>query len=117
MNPLQSTTLNRRTLLAGTAAAACTLPFAWAQQSAGERWRLLVNEAVTADLSISMLAMRYRSWAEYLGGQVIRLQNREADLTRVDLSRAATIFNLAQGWSKHCAGWPRCHIRMRRYKP
>src|SRR5213075_143685 len=51
--------LTRRTLLAGSAAAAaCALPLAWAQQSPG--WRLLVNEAVTADLSISMLAMRYR---------------------------------------------------------
>jgi ABC-type phosphate/phosphonate transport system substrate-binding protein len=62
---------NRRTLLLGAAGAAtCALPFAWAQQSGGDRWRLLVNEAVTADLSISMLAMRYRSWAEYLGAQI-----------------------------------------------
>ena len=62
--------MKRRSLLIGSAAAAaCTLPFAWAQQSA-DRWRLLVNEAVTADLSISMLAMRYRSWAEYLGSQI-----------------------------------------------
>jgi len=61
--------LSRRTLLAGSAAAAaCALPLAWAQQTPG--WRLLVNEAVTADLSISMLAMRYRSWADYLGSQI-----------------------------------------------
>jgi ABC-type phosphate/phosphonate transport system substrate-binding protein len=70
MKPLQPT-LDRRTLLIGTAAAAaCALPFAWAQQAAVDRWRLLVNEAVTADLSISMLAMRYRGWAEYLGAHI-----------------------------------------------
>lgn len=63
--------MKRRTLLIGSAAAAAgALPFAWAQQSPGDRWRLLVNEAVTADLSISMLAMRYRSWAEYMGTQI-----------------------------------------------
>ncbi|MEJ6023190.1 phosphate/phosphite/phosphonate ABC transporter substrate-binding protein [Ramlibacter sp. PS4R-6] len=64
--------LTRRTLLAGSAAAAAcaALPFAWAQSSGADRWRMLVNEAVTADLSISMLAMRYRSWAEYLGAQI-----------------------------------------------
>ena len=63
--------MKRRALLIGSAAAAaCTLPFAWAQQSAVDRWRLLVNEAVTADLSIPMLAMRYRGWAEYLGSQI-----------------------------------------------
>jgi ABC-type phosphate/phosphonate transport system substrate-binding protein len=67
--------LSRRALLVrGGAAAAtvavCAVPFGWAQQSAGERWRLLVNEAVTADLSISMLAVRYRGWAEYMGSQI-----------------------------------------------
>jgi ABC-type phosphate/phosphonate transport system substrate-binding protein len=57
--------LQRRTLLRGAAAAAlCATPLGWAQ-SAGST-RLLVNEAVTADLSISMLAMRYRGWADHL---------------------------------------------------
>jgi ABC-type phosphate/phosphonate transport system substrate-binding protein len=36
----------------------------------GDRWRLLVNEAVTADLSISMLATRYRGWADYMGAKI-----------------------------------------------
>jgi len=63
--------LNRRTLLRGAAAAAiCAVPVGWAQQASGDRWRLLVNEAVTADLSISMLAMRYRGWADYMGAQI-----------------------------------------------
>jgi ABC-type phosphate/phosphonate transport system substrate-binding protein len=63
--------LNRRTLLRGAAAAAiCAVPVGWAQQSGGDRWRLLVNEAVTADLSISMLAMRYRNWADYMGTRI-----------------------------------------------
>jgi ABC-type phosphate/phosphonate transport system substrate-binding protein len=67
--------MKRRTLLLGSAAAAaCTLPFAWAQQGAADRWRLLVNEAVTADLSISMLAMRYRNLADYLGAQIHQRQ-------------------------------------------
>lgn len=62
--------IQRRSLLIGSAAAAaCSLPFAFAQQGA-DRWRLLVNEAVTADLSIPMLAMRYRGWAEYIGSQI-----------------------------------------------
>ncbi|HSV45358.1 MAG TPA: PhnD/SsuA/transferrin family substrate-binding protein [Ramlibacter sp.] len=55
----------RRTLLrAAGAASLCALPQAWAQQSLGSR--LLVNEAVTADFSISMLASRYRGWADYI---------------------------------------------------
>ena len=37
--------LNRRTVLRGVAAAAfCAVPVGWAQQAAGDRWRLLVNE-------------------------------------------------------------------------
>ncbi|HSV35048.1 MAG TPA: PhnD/SsuA/transferrin family substrate-binding protein [Ramlibacter sp.] len=64
--------LSRRTLVFGAAAAAaCAVPLGWAQQSS---WRLLVNEAVTADLSISMLAVRYRGWADYLGAQI---QNKQ----------------------------------------
>ena len=72
MNLLHSESrLHRRTVLRGAAAAAfCAVPLGWAQQAAGDRWRLLVNEAVTADLSISMLAMRYRGWAEYMGAQI-----------------------------------------------
>jgi ABC-type phosphate/phosphonate transport system substrate-binding protein len=63
--------LSRRTLLRGAAAAAaCAMPMGWAQQAAGDRWRLLVNEAVTADLSISMLATRYRGWADYMGAKI-----------------------------------------------
>lgn len=59
------TGLQRRALLRGTAAAAlCAAPFGWAR--AAFNTRLLVNEAVTADLSISMLAMRYKGWADYL---------------------------------------------------
>lgn len=58
--------LQRRTLLRGAAAAAlCAAPIGWAQ-SQGSGLRLLVNEAVTADLSISMLAMRYRALADYV---------------------------------------------------
>ncbi len=70
MNSVQSQSmLGRRTLLRGAGAAAlCALPASWAQQAPG--WRLMVNEAVTADLSISMLAMRYRSWADYIGAQI-----------------------------------------------
>jgi len=72
--PHSESRLNRRTLLRGVAAAAvCAAPIGWAQQS-GDRWRLLVNEAVTADLSISMLAVRYRGWAEYMGSQI---QNKQ----------------------------------------
>jgi ABC-type phosphate/phosphonate transport system substrate-binding protein len=71
MNVSQSKPLvgRRAVLRMGGAAAACALPLAWAQQvPAG--WRLLVNEAFTADLSISMLATRYRSWADYMGAQI-----------------------------------------------
>jgi ABC-type phosphate/phosphonate transport system substrate-binding protein len=73
--PNSESRLNRRALLVRGAAAAavCAVPVSWAQQS-GDRWRLLVNEAVTADLSISMLAMRYRGWAEYMGSQI---QNKQ----------------------------------------
>ena len=60
-----ATHINRRTILrAGGAAALCGVPLGWAQSTAANR--LLINEAVTADLSISMLAMRYRGWADYL---------------------------------------------------
>lgn len=74
--PHSESRLNRRTLLVrgAAAAAACAVPVGWAQQAGGDRWRLLVNEAVTADLSISMLAMRYRGWAEYMGSQI---QNKQ----------------------------------------
>jgi hypothetical protein len=61
----------RRTVLrVGTAAAMCAMPLGggWAQSSFNTR--LLVNEAVTADLSISMLALRYRAWADYLAPQL-----------------------------------------------
>lgn len=61
--------LQRRTVLRSAAAAAlCAVPVGWAQSTAGTR--LLVNEAVTADLSISMLAVRYRTWADYIGSVV-----------------------------------------------
>jgi hypothetical protein len=73
MNSTQSGLIGRRTLLRGAGAAAlCAVPAAgWAQLApGGNSWRLLVNEAVTADLSISMLAMRYRNWAEYIGSQI-----------------------------------------------
>lgn len=67
-NPLPA--LHRRTLLKTVAAATvCATPLAWAQQGLSDRWRLLINEAVTADLSISMLAQRYRNWADYMGSQ------------------------------------------------
>ena len=63
--PLLSQRLNRRAVLrAGGAASLCALPLVWAQSTPGTR--LVVNEAVTADLSISMLAVRYRGWAEYI---------------------------------------------------
>jgi ABC-type phosphate/phosphonate transport system substrate-binding protein len=65
-----STILNRRTLLlrATGAAALCAVPVGWAQSTPSGR--LLVNEAVTADLSISMLALRYKAWADYLAPQL-----------------------------------------------
>ncbi|HSV44261.1 MAG TPA: PhnD/SsuA/transferrin family substrate-binding protein [Ramlibacter sp.] len=59
----------RRTVLrAAGLAALCGVPLGWAQTGASGA-RLLVNEAVTADLSISMLAMRYRGWADYIAAQ------------------------------------------------
>ena len=73
MNTVQPTLIGRRTLLlrGAGAAALCAVPAGWAQVApAGGGWRLMVNEAVTADLSISMLAMRYRNWAEYIGAQI-----------------------------------------------
>lgn len=61
---------DRRTVLRSVAAAAlCASPVSWSQ-SAGDSWRLLINEAVTADLSISMLAQRYRTWADYMSSQI-----------------------------------------------
>jgi ABC-type phosphate/phosphonate transport system substrate-binding protein len=57
--------VNRRGILrAAGAAALCAVPAGWAQTSGSNRF--LINEAVTADLSISMLAVRYKSWADYL---------------------------------------------------
>jgi hypothetical protein len=80
MNTVLSHVTGRRAVLRGVvgaaaAAAACqgfpTISWGQQQQAGGaERWRLLINEAVTADLSISMLALRYRGWADYLGGQI-----------------------------------------------
>jgi ABC-type phosphate/phosphonate transport system substrate-binding protein len=58
----------RRVLQAAGAAALCAVPLGWAQTGGGTR--LLVNEAVTADLSIAMLAVRYRTWADYLAAQL-----------------------------------------------
>lgn len=67
--PAFPSSLQRRTLLRASAAAAlCATPIGWAQSSGGGR--LLINEAVTADLSISMLAMRYRGWADYLASNI-----------------------------------------------
>jgi ABC-type phosphate/phosphonate transport system substrate-binding protein len=61
--------LQRRHLLrAAGAAALCSVPLGWAQSGASSR--LLINEAVTADLSISMLALRYKAWADYLAPQL-----------------------------------------------
>jgi ABC-type phosphate/phosphonate transport system substrate-binding protein len=70
--PHPQSRLTRRTVMRGAAVAAacCAVPMGWAQQSPADRWRLLVNEAVTADLSISMLATRYRAWADYMGAQI-----------------------------------------------
>jgi ABC-type phosphate/phosphonate transport system substrate-binding protein len=57
--------LQRRDVLrAAGAAALCSVPLGWAQSPGSHRF--LINEAVTADLSISMLAVRYKSWADYL---------------------------------------------------
>jgi ABC-type phosphate/phosphonate transport system substrate-binding protein len=61
--------LQRRTLLrAAGAAALCSVPAGWAQSTPSSR--LLINEAVTADLSISMLALRYKAWGDYLAPQL-----------------------------------------------
>lgn len=69
MTAATSRAMDRRTLLrAGGAAALCAVPLGWAQSPGSSR--LLVNEAVTADLSISMLAQRYRGWADYLAPQL-----------------------------------------------
>lgn len=68
MNTTQHPIARRRILLATGAAALCAVPFGWAQVAGSGR--LLVNEAVTADLSISMLALRYRAWADYLAAQL-----------------------------------------------
>jgi ABC-type phosphate/phosphonate transport system substrate-binding protein len=69
--PLCQTSISRRTVLRSvTAAALCSAPILRAQQTGADQWRLLVNEAMTADLSISMLAMRYRSWADYMAAQI-----------------------------------------------
>ncbi|MBI2770822.1 MAG: PhnD/SsuA/transferrin family substrate-binding protein [Burkholderiales bacterium] len=65
----------RRAVLRGLGAAAlCASPAAWSQTGTDPKWRLLVNEAVTADLSISMLAVRYRSLADYVGTQIHKQQ-------------------------------------------
>jgi ABC-type phosphate/phosphonate transport system substrate-binding protein len=66
MNPSSPAVfLQRRAVLrAAGAAALCAVPAGWAQPTASTR--MLINEAVTADLSISMLAVRYRGWADYL---------------------------------------------------
>lgn len=65
MNRTPDLRLHRRDVLrAAGAAALCAVPAGWAQSSASNRF--LINEAVTADLSISMLAVRYKSWADYL---------------------------------------------------
>ncbi|WP_143762951.1 phosphate/phosphite/phosphonate ABC transporter substrate-binding protein [Ramlibacter tataouinensis] len=62
--------VNRRTALRSVAAAAlCATPLAQSQSSA-DGWRLLINEAFTADLSISMLAQRYKNWADYMAAAV-----------------------------------------------
>jgi ABC-type phosphate/phosphonate transport system substrate-binding protein len=61
--------MNRRNLLRATGAAAlCSVPVGWAQSTPSSR--LLINEAVTADLSISMLALRYKAWGDYLAPQL-----------------------------------------------
>jgi ABC-type phosphate/phosphonate transport system substrate-binding protein len=63
----QDRAISRRSVLRfGASAAMCATPLAFAQPGTLAGTRLLVNEAVTADLSISMLATRYRSWADYL---------------------------------------------------
>ncbi len=69
MNAPAAVRLTRRHILrAGVGAALCGLPAGWAQSTPSTR--LLINEAVTADLSISMLALRYRAWADYIAPQL-----------------------------------------------
>ena len=69
--------LNRRALLRGMGAAAlCAIPTGWAQTTFTGRF--MINEAVTADLSISMLAMRYRGWADHLS-QVLKTKQMLVD--------------------------------------
>jgi ABC-type phosphate/phosphonate transport system substrate-binding protein len=72
MSALPKQPISRRAALRGVAAAAatCAVPFAWAQRAAEGQCRLLINEGTTADLSISMLATRYRDWADYLATQI-----------------------------------------------
>ena len=82
MNTLSHVTGRRAVLrgVVGTAAVAAAWQgfplLSWGQQAGAagalgaDRWRLLINEAVTADLSISMLALRYKGLADYLGGQI-----------------------------------------------
>lgn len=66
-----SSSFNRRTALLGMAAAAlCATPMVRAQSAPADAWRLLINEAFTADLSISMLALRYKNWADYMATAV-----------------------------------------------
>ena len=83
-------TLSRRTLLVSGAAGAavCAIPFSWGQGAApapDARWRLLVNEAVTADLSISMIAQRYRTMADYMANQI---RNRQVVIDAIiDIKR------------------------------
>lgn len=64
--------MDRRAVLrAAGAAALCAAPAAWGQARPPEgQWRLLVNEGITADLSIAMLALRYKDWAEYMSAQL-----------------------------------------------
>jgi ABC-type phosphate/phosphonate transport system substrate-binding protein len=64
MKPAATPLKRRDVLRAAGAAALCALPAGWALSSASTR--LMINEAVTADLSISMLAQRYRTWADYM---------------------------------------------------
>lgn len=68
-HPFAAPRPSRRDILrAAGAAALCAVPVGWAQSPGSTR--LLINEAVTADLSISMLAVRYKSWADYLAPQL-----------------------------------------------
>jgi ABC-type phosphate/phosphonate transport system substrate-binding protein len=65
--------LTRRALLrdAAIAAAACGAPFARAERTSPDaQWRLLVNEGVASNQSISMLAFRYRALGDYVSAQI-----------------------------------------------